>query len=103
MDVIKSLFYNFMDYMILVDIKIDDVEMRILYEYIDYDDVDPDIDIDEECYYRIINTVEKHFEIYSKEFLQDCKMKRVIFDSSTKKIKFEYIDNLFSTTMTNKK
>lgn len=108
MDLIRCLFDNFEDYLKLINIEKNGDVLVILFEYIEFANIDKDIDIDEEYYYRVIDTIGMHFKIYSKELLSntmnsESNITRVKFDSSFKKIIYENSDDYFSTTIIEKK
>ncbi len=99
-ETLKMLFNHFKDYVILHDIKTLDKQIHVFYEYILYEDVDSDIDIDAEYYNDIVSSIDKHFKIYSRELLKlntleiDC----VVFESSMKKYIFKFEGDFFLNT-----
>ena len=99
-ETLKMLFDNFKDYIILHDLKTLDKQIYISYEYILYENVDSDIDIDEEYYNDIVTSIDRHFKVYSRELMKlnaseiDC----VVFQSSMKKYIFKFEGDFFLNT-----
>lgn len=100
--IIQDVFQTFAEYIKFDKFIKDGDQCIIKFEYITFDNIDQELDLDEDQYARMLEKIDTHFKIYSRESLLLNQNLILVFESSYKKIIFKVEDNMFSHTIIDK-
>ena len=88
--IIRQLFNQFVDFIILEKIHEEEGNLEIYYKFYSYDDVDSDIDLDVQHFYEMKSKILKHLEILCKEILYEGYKKCIRLVTPLKTLEYKY-------------
>lgn len=88
--IIRQLFCQFEDYLVLENISDSETNLDIHYYFHSYDNIDMDIDMDVQHFYEMKTKILKHLEILCKEILFEGVKSSVKLISLYKTLEYAY-------------